>query len=239
MEKKLILLVISIFLVSGCEAEYNLEIKGDDYIESTSVNAGSQEVISENFTSSNIYDFYKDKPIPLFNDDAILDESNEKMNGVAYYDKTNSNDGDNINMQLEGNFQSSTIDKSNLINFAYNRFLKATIDGNVVLSTGENFKIFEQFPNLDKVTIRIKTDNNVVKNNADEIEKNTYIWHVNRDNYSDKAIYLEFNKPEENENDDFSIVFNPIILIVVLIIVVVIGLIALFVFIKNKKNNKL
>ena len=239
MKKKLILLAISVFLVSGCEAEYNLEIKGDDYIESTSVNAGSQEVISDNFTSSNIYDFYKDKSIPLFNDDTILDESNEKLNGIAYYDKTNSNDGNNINMQFKGQFQSSTIENSNLINFAYNRFLKATIDGNVVLSTGENFKIFEQFPNLDKVTIRIKTDNNVVKNNADEIEKDTYIWHVNRNNYSDKAIYLEFNKPDENENDGFSIVFNPIILIIVLIIIIVIVLIALFIFIKNKKNNKL
>lgn len=244
MYKKILLFIyvcICLFCLTGCDATYNLTIDGNSYQESTAiVENNSAYWESGDYPSKSLLEYGLEHPFALDSETPIFSETNDKISGLDYYNVENLSDNNSVGIRFDGTFDSDSFERSNMVVSNYNRFVKATIDGNVVLSTGERLKSFDQYINLNRVIINIKTNNKVVKHNADEVNGNTYTWTIDRNNYIDKSVYFEFEQPKESGGDGASsFIFNPIILIIILVIIIVACIIALFIFIKNRKNNRL
>lgn len=236
MKKKILFLVIFVFFVSGCEINYNLEIKDDKYTESVSATAIPEKESDEvSLPSELFYKSYEKKPIPLFTDTIMQSESNKKIDGVKYYNSEDLSNGNLVGMKYTGDFTYNDFQKSYMVNYAYNRFLIATVDNNTILSTGEHFKLFEQFENLDKVNITIKTNHKVIENNADEVNGDKYIWHVTKEDAKNKSIYLKMSKEAKSSGNIILLKFALILLGIVLII----GAVFFIIKAKGNKNNKL
>lgn len=240
--KYLFLLVLP-FILCGCNAEYNLEIVDDNYKEELKVTAeedSNTNLIAYDMSIKQYNDFYIKKPIPASIDATIFSEDNTKADGVIYYEKEDLTIDDITGIKFKNTFTKEGYEKSRIVNESYNRFLIGTIDGNVILSTGEVFKFFKEVPILDTVTVNIKTNHKVIKTNADEVNDNVYTWYITKDNYENKPIEFQFSKEEKVTNYDNVIgktIFK--VVIVILGILLVVGLIALFIFIKHKRSNKL
>ena len=243
MNKKKFILIGIIFCMTGCNINYNLEIVDDEYKE----NISAVETDSTKWNSSqsslpmkDLLDVYLKKPIPISNQEPLRPESDEISEGITYYDKKDLSNDEKIGIRLEGTFNKETYSNSRAVLYGYNRFLIGTLNGNIVLSTGEKVKIFEQYKDLEEITVKIKTNHVVVKNNADEVDGETYIWHLTKDNALNKSIYFEFNKQEKVSNYDNEIgklIFK--IVIVIAVVAVVIGIFILWLKIKQKRVNKL
>lgn len=239
MLKKIILLCFGIFLLTGCDATYNLEINGYEYHEDVSIiETNSAYFYSGDYPANSLLEYGLTYPFALDADFVTYSESTEKIDGVDYYEVEDISGDNSVGIRFDGTFDYDSFENSNMIVSNYNRFIQATIDGNVVLSTGERLKAFDQYTNLDTVTINITTNNEVISHNADSVDGDTYTWVVTRSNYTDKSVYFEFLVVEEEE-EETSDLSDSIILVVLLVIVIIICITALVILIKNKKNNRL
>lgn len=234
MKKKIIFLVIFLFTLTGCEINYNLDIDKDNLVETTTA-TGNSEDENENFELSSqlLYDEYINKPIPTFNDVIIQAESNDKLKGITYYKTEDLSNGSNLGIKYNGKFNFDTITKSTIINYAYPDFSVKLKDDNLILETGKRFKLFEQFPNLEKVTINIKTHKKVISSNADKINNHIHTWIITRDNYLSKPIKLTL-KQDKNILSEFQIEALIALGAIVFIITIIILLIKYKQIIKNK-----
>ena len=243
MIKKIFCLLGLLFLVSGCDVTYELNIDGDELKEKTDIvetNSNNLNLPYLTTTYQGMFDEYIKKPIPISIQDEIQPDSDEELPGVVYYKKKDISDNNQTGFRLTGKFNDNTIRNSTVINDGYNRFLKAGIDGHIVLSTGERLKAFDQYLTLDNVTIKIKTNHEVIKHNADEVKKGTYIWHIDRSNYTDKAVYFEIKEkiPTKEKSFDFNLEIKSVLLILGIVIALVI-LIFIVITVKRVRNNKL
>lgn len=243
MKRKIFCLFTLLFLTAGCEVTYELNIEGEDFKENTDIIENDNNNLNSMFngiTYRELYEDYIKKPIPVSNQYEIQPDSDEEITGVRYYEKEDSSNDNAINFSLTNTFPSGGIQDSTVINNGYNRFIKATIDNHIVLSTGERLKAFDQYSVLDKVTIKIRTDHEVIEHNADEIDNGTYIWYVDRENYTDKSVYFEIATEEPKESDESSFFSNAkIILFILGGIFAVAVIVIIFIAIKRKMNNRL
>lgn len=236
MKKKIIFLVLLLLMTSGCEIEYTLDMDNDTYIEKT-IATGNPEALSEqtvDLTSEVLYDIYKTKPIPIFNDVILQAESDEKIKDVTYYKTKDLSSNNQYGLQFTGKFNFKDIGKSSLINYVYNDFSISKKDNETTLSTGKKFKLFEQYPNLDKATINIKTKNKVIKNNADTIKNNTYTWYITKENYQNKPMTITIKQNQLNFKFK-----QTKVLIMAVVIMSIIAIVSIFIKYKRKKINKI
>lgn len=239
MRKKIFMLLLLLFMTTGCSIDYELSIKDGKYEEKINSIETNQIYFDNNndnvVPARELKDFYLKQPIPLSKSTTVLDDGMGKLENANYYSVSDISNDKQIGLHFNGTFDSKSYSNSSMINYGYNRFLKATMNGNTILSTGEKLKLFEQYSNLENVNVKITTDYNVVKHNADKVDGNTYIWKVNQKNYKDKSIYFEFNSSVDEESS-FSgwlwIILFSIILIGLLIALIIIRK-------KNKENNSI
>lgn len=243
MKKKILILVLAVLFTAGCDINYTLDIGNDTFKETTTVKGNpDNEDQSFDLSTEVLYNEYINKPIPTFNDVIMEAESNEKLDGITYYNTEDISDETYLGGRFEGGFTLENITNSTFINYAYADFEITEDDNQIRLSTGPRFKLFEQYPNLDKVTINIKTKQKVIENNSDEFKDNTYTWVINKENYGNKPIKITIQKNFNLENvvkdikvndasKDLFIIYGGLALLVALVI--------LLITIKLKKNNKI
>ncbi len=209
MKSKVIVLIISLFLLSGCEAIYNVEIN-DNYIKDelivnnynvTSWNKGSpsyKNLIDNNYKSFNLA---VDKDTPGYPEVA------KKLKGYNYYDKKLINTKDNYGLKFSYNHKYNEYIKTPLLVF----FGKNSIKNYPTLmdidsGDGQSLTAFNSYNMLDKITINIKTNYLVKENNADKVNNNIYTWNLTKDNYQDKSIKIKIDKTkivkDKNDNTD-------------------------------------
>ncbi len=194
MKNKILLILMIAFISTGCQIEYNLNVENDNITESVNVFASHSEDENTPFPSINIYDEYSTKPIPLFNDTIIQSESDDKIPGADYYKTTDITDDNKFGIKLSGTFNKDNIANSTIINYAYGNFEINQNETRIPITTKANFKLFDQYQNLEKVTINITTEYKVVENNADKVSGHTYTWVIDRKNYNNKPIELIIDK---------------------------------------------
>ncbi|MBO4245621.1 MAG: hypothetical protein J5892_02625 [Bacilli bacterium] len=219
---KIIVLLLSITLLSGCTINYELEL-------------GSKNSEAITFTNTNMS---LNKEIPINIDDYYSTfELQEKASGVNYYKKT-------INQnytKYETSLNNNDIEKSTACNLMFEKCVFINTESNkYMLSTTTGTSVFDDYSSLDSVIINITVNGEVSKNNADSIDGNVYTWVINRNNQSEKNILLEYssnnqgkigNDEKEEDKKIENIIYLGILLIVLL------GL-AIVVIIANKKKYK-
>ena len=60
----------------------------------------------------------------------------------------------------------------------------------LIISTSAKNYCFEMYPNLESITVNLKTNHKVVSHNADQVNDNNYVWNINKNNASQKTMQI-------------------------------------------------
>ena len=243
MKKKMLLLFIMMFFFTGCDVVYNLEFSDNIFKENVEAVTDSSNL---NGKDSNLFNIYLNKPIPLSNRSPFQPESNEKLEGIDYYDINDISTESEIGLQFSGNFDNNNVNNSNLINFAAEDYNITTEKNKTIISVSDVSKFFIQFPSLNTLTVNLTVNYKVGDNNADEINGNVYTWKFDRDNYKNKSISIVIKKRSDASvavNDFISTFINTIknnyLVFVLLGIVLVVGIVYFYLKKRQEKINDL
>lgn len=214
--KKMLFLIFTIFLFTGCTCDYNLSFNEDGFTEDISVLDNN---ISESELEFLIFMNGGDEnsPFGYYEINKIINDNEKGIKINHKYD---------YNSNILGSFETCYTDYD------------FDIDKNEInIETYGNFGCFNYFNDNDKIKINIQTDFIVDYNNADEINGNIYTWIIDKNNLN-KKIKIDINRVKKrNENSNNNNKFLTVCMVIGIGIVVL----GLVIFLKsfNSKNNKL
>lgn len=192
--KKMLLIIILTFILSGCSVTYNLTIDGDTIKEETLIH-------QENSNLEELNALYLDKPVNynvIVEDDDI--ESIGKENDI-YIRKFVAREGGIDVRYFYNKFNKNTIASSFAarkafanIGYSYNKETNT-----IQLSTNKGAKIFFEEPELDNITINITTSYPVRSHNATSVRENTYTWNFSKeDNNKNIVLVMDIEKKDDD-----------------------------------------
>lgn len=228
---KIFILLLIVFVVSGCSVQYNLTINEDSSV--------SEEVIASEKTNR------LESKTRLKGEDAynylynMFKRPNEDIS-ISFKEKNN------ITYGVANTTHNSIEEYSS--KFSSDIFEKVEItkdEDTVTITANQKSPISSNSTSsyiYDDITINVTLPFTVIENNADKINKNTFTWNIKKDS-NVKEIKLTYRKKSlanraniNINNKEYSIKYEYIIIgVIVLSIVVII----IYVVIKNKKNNTL
>lgn len=222
-KRKFLLLIISVFLLSGCSAEYNLTINEDTMEED--INAIFDKARESEYASN----MEQIRRTAYYNFDTRENE---------YYTFNKREDDNNIILNYNYEYTGNNLYKSEAASRCYYKRIVNVTDENITINTDNQvaclFKDGER--EIDDITVNIRTDLIVLENNADEVNDNVYTWYINDQNYTNKPIYIKIEKDFQKE----SIVSQVIPIIIIVLVVIGIGILIYFrVQKKHMKNNQI
>lgn len=182
MKKNIILLIISILFLTGCTSEYTLEISNKKIKENITVDILDSDIPDK---STGLIAEIDDSITPFIENDQYPFMNNTE---IKYKKKvTNIDGGKRVNLKYTYSHDDFKDSKAFNMCFEKKDFKK--------LRKGFSLNFSGKFycSYTDEVVIKIKTDNVVVENNADEVKGNTYIWRINSDNVDDVDINIELS----------------------------------------------
>jgi hypothetical protein len=268
---KIFIIICFMFLLCGCSVNYNLEITDDNkFIEKVSIDADSEEELHETIESTNktLYETFlelKDSYVQAYSNAHInnYEEDTVKQDGVEYYNKSYSSNKMAYNYTFKNH---NDFKYSYIANYCKPSLKIISTSSNVTLSTS-SFDCINDYETLNNIVIKITTNKRVISNNADEVNKNTYIWNITKDNYKTKKINFKYsltnvsdnsngnndpnnnNNPNENtdpngNNDPNNNIdepaFNPLTVVLILLLILLFGFVIFLVLqVKNRRNNRL
>lgn len=207
---RLLLLVAMLFLLTGCKATYEIKINKNLSVEETLSAYETVDYFNINYT-------YYDRSEAI---DSLYETMKEKL-PVKYAYKHNSNNTGIIATHNYKNINQYLKENNFYRQFFENVDLKEKDSIISIETTGDFYKYnqqdFERFA-VDQFELKITTPLKVLKNNADKVEGNTYIWYITRMT-EDKKIILQMNKGVTNATQ-FDV---PIIIIFIVIVLVAVG----------------
>lgn len=200
MKKSLLLLFLLVF-VTGCNANYDIEIKNNQVKEkleffSTDTSTWDSEV-QYGLTYRSLLEASVDYPYPAF-DSTVVDENDTiKLDGVEYYDNKLITDNYKLGQRLEyRKFKTNNFNDSSIVKKCYQYFSVLEEGKNIILSTSLKNLCFDEYPLLDNITINLKTNHKVVSSNADTVKGYHYTWNLSREDKDDSGISITIKKDE-------------------------------------------
>lgn len=223
-------LIVIIFFLSGCSVKYTLTIN-EDMTVSEKIVALEKTKRMEAYTRmkgdqavSYLYNTYK---IDGINYSIVTSEKKD----MTYSTVTTSYSDIN---EYASNFHSDVFKNVDVTKDGNNITFKT--NQSELLSNDGNYTLL-----YDDITIYVRIPFKVIYSNADEVNKNTYIWKIKKKDSKYKTIEFTYqNQVKENSinvninKKNYNINYGIIIL---LSTIVILGLLVLFIYIKNKKNN--
>lgn len=233
--KKLIFLTAIVFLFCGCEANYQLHITESTLNEIISVQTTNE--IESNEFAEDIF------PFNAFFSDPIAGDYPSKVPGVDYYEIKNEFNNGFLKKTYKYNFNIKRFNDNNAIKTCYESLYVINENNVRSISTSSHFLCMDNFPELEKVTIKVISDFPVEYSNADKIENNNYYWYIDKTNYKNKAIiigYLENGTENKTEADSKEKVKESpsMVLIVSIILVTVLALFGIMIYNIKQQNHK-
>ena len=212
---KCFFIIVLLFILTGCTATYEINIKSNKIVEKMKV----LETNVEYFDYIGNDGLTLKEQLKSFTSPSIYAEEQYKVNMIDESDK------------IGFNYSSSNFDSildSSVIKYCYVNPSLRTNDKIVTIDTGTNFKCFDYYDILESIKVVVKSDYKIISSNADEIDGNKYIWYITRD--SDKRIKISY--------DSSDIRINTYIYVIPFVLVFLVLLASLLAIKKFRKNNK-
>ena len=214
--KKIIVVLISLLLLTGCTIDYNLVIDKDFIKETITGTAYKEEYeVREEDSGLNLfYTYINDDINPLISGDGLYTKDiNEIDNGINYkYDFIYKNN----------------YDKSKIINSCFeNSNVKETDTYYSIELSGEFYCLYS-----DKININVISNYVVLENNAKEVNGNKYSWVI--DDSSNVNIFLNISKEIKYEEPSKTKFISTFQLVGLIIFAVLTGITY---FLYRKKNS--
>ncbi len=212
--KKIILLVIFVLLLSGCDLSYEInfgkdsineyvhaEMDGNIYEIASGLDGDGfyleKELVEGKVPSLKGYKDYYSRKIKLVDDTSVIDLNYE-------YDYDNYEDSYVLSRCFEKSYVKNT-------------------DDYLYVSLGGNFKCFQD----EDIRVKVSSVYDVVKHNADEVNDKYYIWDIKMaDDENNIELYLSKDIKEEEEKSGSS--FR-------IVLIVIFAILGLVIFVINKK----
>lgn len=202
--KKILLLISLFFVITGCEATYNLEI-GEEIKEEINIYTTDMYNLNvpmedyNNFSLKDMFGFQLDGFYPVyFNDENYNPYLEEKQDNVKYYNQSAINDSNKYGIKYDYRFKFNDYYRSRAVNSCYKEVNLANNNGIYSLTTNNVAKCFDNYSLLDRVTINIKTTYKVIYSNADNVSNGVYTWNITKNNYKSKSIKFSYNTNNSN-----------------------------------------
>ena len=213
---KKIILILFVLLVTGCTTNYNLEISENSFKESIDIKINKNEILTEPDPEG----IEVDDPITPFlssKDPVFFTNSN------IYYNKIVQDLGEYYIVNMNYEYNPADFKNSNSLNMCFDNFKFNDEKNYYIHAYGTFYCLYS-----DNMTINIKTNNKVLKNNADSVDGNVYTWKI--DNNNKNNVDIEFEVTKKVSYTD--------IFITILLAVIIISLIGFVIYIlKNKKRS--
>ena len=214
--KKVLLIISSIVLLSGCTISYNLDINTSNLSETITTNITQSDY-------SNYLDSKEDKPntelYTLLSKNDIWAFNNNK-NDIHQKSITKGNFGYDVTYKYT--YYYSNFVNSYIINNCFDRYDIYNKDDYYYIKLSGKFNCY-----YGDTNINITTKNLVYNNNANSINEDTYSWIINDSNKDDVNITFQLSKTElkanqsNNENSDYK---NPYTIYIVISIVIIVAI---------------
>ena len=183
MKKIIMMLVIFVFILTGCSSEYNLEISNNKIKENIKV-----EILDADFPKEvpGIDVELNDRITPFINNDQYPIFNNTKIK----YKKKVTKVGDLTKVTLNHTYTHDEFRNSNTFKTCFEKAsFKKTRKGYDLDLSGSFYCLYG-----DSIKINVKTNNVVLDHNADKVSGNVYTWVIDDKNVKDVDIYLSLSK---------------------------------------------
>lgn len=188
--KKILLLIGGVFLLTGCEINYELTIDSMSLSEDTKI-----------FTDINLYEEYDGSALsdyfdkfvnfsmPIyFNDENYDYYIGGNQPNVRYYNINNYLVNNYKGLELQNVFSFNDFYRSSMVKECFDELNVQNNNGIYLIRTSNKCKLFNSYSLLSQIKIVINTDLEIISNNADYVNGNTYTWIINRENYTNKSV---------------------------------------------------
>lgn len=184
--KKIVMLFLTVILLTGCSAQYNLSYYDNIYSENLEILGVKDDSVFVSDIEENLGKVYV---VDYTNDYGDMNEQ-DVINNYSTYNKTLIDENNKYGIKFNYDYKKEdNIINSNIIN---NLFDSVIINDNYI-NIYNSKNIFSYYDNLDNITIKFESDKNVKESNADEVKDNICYWYINKDNYENKDIRIIFD----------------------------------------------
>lgn len=237
MKKKLLFMMLGVFLLTGCTATYELDIQENRVQEKVSVNQVDIDEETKEIYVTNAMPVDYRETCYLDYDRVVGINEVKKKKGGNYYNIKETSSGLNATSKIP----ISDYQYSRLASMAFSSIHVNNYEHYISIYGYDGVDIFNQYPTLESFSVRITTDKEVLETDADEVDGNTYIWNFTPED-TDKTLYIEMdstqvtkNKKKKQKEHDLNmtalIIFGTIGTVAVIFI--------LYVALKRKRVNKI
>ena len=199
--KKIIILFISIFFLTGCNATYNIEIYNNQVKEDLEYISTNPQIwdskVQYNLTYRDLVLASHKYPYPAFNSTVVLEDDTIKLDDVEYYENNLISDSSSFGQTFSYHkFTLENFNDSSIVKKCYQYFNVIEKNDEIIFSTSLKNKCFEEYQILTDITIKLKTNHKVVSSNADIVDGYHYTWNISKKEQEDAAILLTIKKDE-------------------------------------------
>ena len=232
MKKKILTLILLIFMISGCSVEVNLDISDNKIKESNDITIYQNAIYTKEILRTSFRDY-----IPIYASDLIVDTvPDQPFSDVLYYNKNTTDLGNGYRFNYSYDFDIDKYGDARTIKDGFRDYSYSYRNDIISLSTdSEGLIYFNDYPLLEEVTVNIKTDYLVEENNADSVNGNTYTWVFNKDSKKSIDIVIDTSK----SGDRVLGIVNVSTLVTIGVVIGIILIILVLLLIRNRKNNKI
>ena len=248
MKKKYLILVLIIILINLCGCTVNYEININD------------DVVTENME---FYETDSKKINALYPPDSVSSDSIEKytykqminfqnlndeyafknnLNPEQIYNKRKIDESNKMGMKYSYAFNINDYTNSNIANSFVTHFSARTSGEFYAVSALDFSSIFSQYPYLNNISVKIKTNHKVVDSTADSTEGNEYIWNITKSNAKTKNVSIKLYKyasysNKSNNNLSKEKLFSNIRTILIVVLCIAISLFIVIIILRKKANR--
>lgn len=189
MKKRIIILIMFMFLLCGCTAEVDVKIDRYSVDETITI----YDHVTDKTNKDDLLVKYR-KYIPVDSSVIVPDtEPDERVSGVKYYTRTHNDIGNGYSFVYKYNHNFKDYYKSTSVKSAFkSSYLNYDrVDNKIIVSTDNSgIVLFDQYKELSSIKINLTSDYEVIESNADYHKGNVYTWTLN--NNDNKGIYIEY-----------------------------------------------
>lgn len=219
--KKILIFVFFIFFLTGCSAKIDVDISNNSINQNFLITLSSNE--SKNKTAF----------LTLYNSFLQVEHSSELLANYNIKDKVSL---DKTEASIKYDLLNYDSDYA-LISCFDNSTIE--FDNSILSIDAKNFNCFKKYSSLDSLTIEITTEYQVQTHNADQVNGNTYIYNITKQNNKNINFSLKYENYESKGNSVITNNNQSMMLIISLIAIIIFSLLLLFIYQKSKKNNKI
>ncbi len=205
MKKKLLIIIICL-IVSGCDATVKINIDN-----------GISEKVTLTETNKANFDSVNDSGWSLrelMKSMLEKDDFEERTYNVKYKEKDNL-----LQLKMNDKVDLENADGLTILNQCYLKPMVKESEENILIDTGSNFKCYEYYEYLDKITVEVVSKHKVNEHNATKVEGNKYVWSFDKN--SNQRIMINFKKEREVSKLPYVIASIIVIILTITILIII------------------